>query len=307
MIYFLHGENDFAIQQQVGVLKSDFSNKYGEDAITKIDCQDIDPQQLVAELVNISMFNSTRLVIISDIDRNGQAWALVGENLDRIPSDTHVIIIAKSPDRRTMAYKALLKSAKSQEFKYLKGRELADWLMTELQTRKIDFKRSAIDDLIVATSGDQWRLVSEISKLELLDRVIDTDLIRQFVEPDLDSNAFIILDYAMSGNRETALEELSKLKQIEDPNKFFGLLSSQFFALTAAVFGSEQSQIANDLKIHPFQLSKMADLARKFGDNTQQRHRVVKASEVLSKMDAKIKLSRPDEAWSLVEIAISTM
>ena len=305
MIYFFYGENDYEIRQQVDLLSAKFLAKYGADALTKIECSEIDTQKLVGEIVNINMFAPNRLMVLTGLENNKSAWASVAENLARIPDETSVIISVKSPDKRTKAFKDLQKTAKSQEFKFLKGRELNDWLMQRLNSEKLEFERDAVDELIRITSGDQWRMSTEVAKFAALNKVVTVELIRQFVEPDLENNAFSILGLTLNNRREQATIDLKNLRTSEDPNKFFGLLASQIFALSATIHSQNPSQTASELKIHPFQLSKMTDLARRLGDKRQQQRKIRRILEILAKTDAKMKLSHPDDSWTLIELALA--
>lgn len=305
MIYFFYGENDYEIRQQVDLLSAKFLAKYGADALTKIECSEIDTQKLVGEIVNINMFAPNRLMVLTGLENNKSAWASVAENLARIPDETSVIISVKSPDKRTKAFKDLQKTAKSQEFKFLKGRELNDWLMQRLNSEKLEFERDAVDELIRITSGDQWRMSTEVAKFAALNKVVTVELIRQFVEPDLENNAFSILELTLNNRREQATIDLKNLRTSEDPNKFFGLLASQIFALSATIYSQNPSQTASELKIHPFQLSKMTDLARRLGDKRQQQRKIRRILEILAKTDAKMKLSHPDDSWTLIELALA--
>ena len=305
MIYFFYAENDYEIRQQVDLLSAKFLAKYGADALTKIECSEIDTQKLVGEIVNINMFAPNRLMVLTGLENNKSAWASVAENLARIPDETSVIISVKSPDKRTKAFKDLQKTAKSQEFKFLKGRELNDWLMQRLNSEKLEFERDAVDELIRITSGDQWRMSTEVAKFAALNKVVTVELIRQFVEPDLENNAFSILELTLNNRREQATIDLKNLRTSEDPNKFFGLLASQIFALSATIHSQNPSQTASELKIHPFQLSKMTDLARRLGDKRQQQRKIRRILEILAKTDAKMKLSHPDDSWTLIELALA--
>ena len=305
MIYFFYGENDYEIRQQVDLLSAKFLAKYGADALTKIECSEIDTKKLVGEIVNINMFAPNRLMVLTGLENNKSAWASVAENLARIPDETSVIISVKSPDKRTKAFKDLQKTAKSQEFKFLKGRELNDWLMQRLNSEKLEFERDAVDELIRITSGDQWRMSTEVAKFAALNKVVTVELIRQFVEPDLENNAFSILELTLNNRREQATIDLKNLRTSEDPNKFFGLLASQIFALSATIHSQNPSQTASELKIHPFQLSKMTDLARRLGDKRQQQRKIRRILEILAKTDAKMKLSHPDDSWTLIELALA--
>ena len=299
MIYLYYGENDYMIKRSVKAVEAAFEKEHGQDAVQRLDCSEIDPQKLIAELVNINMFAPERLLILSDLDKNKAAWSELGENLARIPDETTVIIAASSPDKRTKTFKELARHD-SREFKLLKGRELSEWLAREFKAVQLDHEPAALDELIVLTAGDQWRMSAELGKLKSLQGRVTVDVVRSYVEPNLEANAFNIFERVLLGDRKSAMDELSKLRQLEDANKFLGLLSSQAFALAAAIYGQGHDNAASELKVHPFQLSRMQTLARNLGDQTAQRKRMRQISEALATADAKIKLSRSDEAWAMI-------
>jgi DNA polymerase-3 subunit delta len=234
---------------------------------------------------------------------------MLGDNLSRVPDETDLIIVATKPDKRTKTYKTLLKSAKSREFPMLKPPEMKNWLFDETRQLGIKIDALAVNELLGITGGDsdqQARLSAEIAKFQTLGQPVTVDLVRKIVEPNLTTNAFEILNLALNGKRREMAAEIKNLRESgEDANKFLGLLASQIFALSAAVFASTglAKEVAGDLKIHPFQLARMRDLADQLGSDSQRKIR--KITKILADADAGIKLSRADEAWVLIEMALA--
>jgi DNA polymerase III delta subunit len=309
VIYFYHGENEFALQRQIDAVTVKFGEQHGAEAITYLDASETEPQNLLAEIVNINMFAPRRLIIIKNASKSKVTWEMLGENLTRVPDETELIIVTTKPDKRTKTYKDLLKSTKSREFLNLDPREIKSWLSSEARGAELKIEPAAIDELLVITGGDnnqQARLATEIAKFQTLGRPVDVELVRQIVEPNLATNAFDILRLAITSNRQAVSSELKQLRESgEDANKFFGLLASQIFALAAAVFAGTGSETVRNLKIHPFQLAKMRDLAEELGDTTTRKQRVKKITQIFADVDAKAKLSRADEAWILIETALA--
>lgn len=309
MIYFYYGENKFAINRQIDGLLQIFCDKHDASGVTKLDASEMEPQNLIAEIVNLNMFVPHRLIIARGFENARAAWEKIGENLDRVPDETDLVIVAGKPDKRTKTYKNLLKSAKTREFPILKSYELKSWLVDEMIAVRVKIDAEAVEELLTITSGEsdqQTRLATEITKFQVLGKTVNVELVRQVVEPNLATNAFTILNLAITGKRQEVAVELERLQGSgEDANKFFGLLASQVFALAAVIFAGSDAETARRLKIHPFQLSKMQDLARGLGDLATAKRRVKKITRVLAETDAKMKLSRADEAWTLVETALA--
>jgi DNA polymerase III delta subunit len=309
VIYFYHGENGFAVRRQVETVVAKFTEQHDVEAVTRLDASETEPQSLMAEIVNINMFALQRLMIIRGLENAKTAWEKLGENLHRVPDEIDLVIVMAKPDKRTKTYKELLKLAQVREFPVLKPAELKKWLLDETRLAKLKIDTKAIDELLAITSGEhdsQARLATEIAKFHTLGRPVDVELVRQIVEPNLATNAFEILNLAVTGQRQQVVAELKSLRESgEDANKFFGLLTSQVFALAAVTFAGSGADVARDLKIHPFQLSKARDLARELGGLTEQKRRIKKITRILAYTDAKMKLARADEAWTLIEVALA--
>lgn len=297
------------MRQSIEILTRKFSDQNGADSVQKIDAAEADSSKIWAELLNVSLFAPRRLFVIKNAGEDKLFWEKLNENLPRIPDETDVIFCSKKPDKRTKTFKDLVKAAgeNSREFLNLKNYEMKSWLSQTARELNIQIDGGAVDELVSATAGDsanqQARLMTELTKLATLNRAISVDDVRKFVEPNLSANAFEILNLALNSEREKAAREIEKMRNSgEDANKFLGLIASQIFALAAAVFGGENANadLAKKLKIHPFQLSSMKSLARNLSKND-----VRKIARIWAETDAKMKLSRADEAWVLVEVALA--
>ena len=301
MIYFYFGEDDFGIKQHVDAIKIKFADKYGAESITKINASNVDPQKLIAEIVNINLFAPRRLIILSGVSENKAAWQMLGDNLSRVSDETELVIIEPSPDKRTKAFKELQKNAKIREFSLPKNRDLVDFVLRKSADNKVEIKRDAVDELILFTGGNPWRISSEITKFKLLDKVVTVEIIQSLVEPELEASAYKLLDDLLSGKREDALLELTKLRQIEKPDRFLGLLASQIFSLAVLVNAKDipNSKLASEFGINPYILGKLSVTA-----NRTSQKEVKRMAKIIAETDNKMK-SSGIEPWTLIELAIS--
>ena len=301
MVYFYFGENDFKIREHINTVKTKFIEKYGNESVSKINASTTDPQQFLAEIVNINLFSIKRLIILSNATENKEIWTNLGNILQRIPDEVDLIITATSPDKRTKTFKKLMKIAKPREFSLPKNRDLLEFVLTQAADNQVEIKRDAANELIIYTGGNPWRISSEISKFKVFNRVVTIETIHDLVEPELEASAFGLLDNLLSGHREKALSELKKLRKIEDANKFLGLLAYQVFALSAVMHAGNRSisVVAKETGTHPFVIEKMFNAMGRVKTSD-----VKEISKIIADTDAKIKSSGTDP-WTLIEIAIS--
>jgi DNA polymerase-3 subunit delta len=297
VIYFYHGDDDLAVRRQVEAVKAAFAKKYGAENISQLNSENADA--VLAELVNIGLFSMERLVVLNGVFANKTLSEKLVEVLPRVHEKTEVIITEPKPDRRTKLYKVLVGEYKSKEFAL--GRDVAGFTAGEAARLGVEISRAGIDELVNFVDGDRWRIASELKKLGEVGEPVSPELVRRYVEPELKASAFNLLDDLLAGQREAALAELGKLRIKEDANRFFSLLASQIFALSAVVAGSRRSagDIAKDIGVHPFVIQKLASSAQRISKAD-----VKKYSMIISETDEKIKTSKAD-AWTLIELAIA--
>jgi len=309
VICFFYGENDFELNRAVAKLRGEFIRENGAEAVAKFDASETESDKVFAEIINVNLFAPRRFFVIKNVFANKLFAEKLPEFLSRIPDENDVILTDAKPDKRTKIFKDLIAKTTAREFKILREWELKKWLAGEVNSRKIIMKNEAQDELLDLLSGEenpQNRAAQELDKFANLGSEITLKKVREIVEPNLASNAFEIFNLALRGKHKKCAQELAKLRDSrEDANRFLGLLASQIFALMAVVFDDGKTDLAKELKIHPFQLQKSRDVARSLGDKNQQKSRVKQLAKILAEIDAKMKLSRSDEAWTLVEIALA--
>jgi len=299
MIHFYFGEDDIELKRQISKVIEAFSKKYSKENISKINANQENINDIIEKLINVSLFSQNRLIVISEIFSNKYLSEKFSEILDRIPKETEVIIIEPNPDKRTKLYKILIKEYKSKEFKTNKN--IFNFIKNEIETRKININEEAIQELIIYTGQDRWKIINELEKLANLNKTISKELIHKYVEPDVQASVFNILDNLLIGKKDLALNELKELKIHKDANKFFGLLSSQIFALAIAVNSNNKNnrEVAQEAKIHPYVMSKMFEYTKNI-----TREDIKHYSQIISETDTKLKTTKTDP-WNLIELAIS--
>jgi DNA polymerase-3 subunit delta len=301
MIHFYYGENDLGLKRQTELLTDKFSKKYGPENIIKIDAGSADSQNILSEIVNIGLFAMNRLVILNSAFENKELLKNLPDILGRVPEETELVIVSAKPDKRSKLFKILIKNHRSKEFPKIKN--LEEFVRLEAENSRVEIKPNAVRELIVFCGGDTWRIVQEIAKFQALDKLVTVDLVHKIVEPELEASAFKLLDGLLNGRTEIAMAEFDKLRQTEDANRFLGLLASQIFALAVAVNagGKTSAQVAQEMGLHPFMMSKMFEIARKL-----KPAQVAKMSQIVAETDAKLKTSG-GEAWDLLKLAVAKL
>lgn len=292
MISLLYGENDFELKKHLRKLISDFPDK---NAIEKIDGDSISADNLADLLSGVSLFSSNRLVIIRDASSNKEVWDKLP---DYIQTDTQLILIESSPDKRTKTFKQLQKQATVTEFKNKTDSELRNWLAAEAKSINLEINPSLAEKIINRAGSDQWKLSFALQKLAQMDK-IDEQAIIDLIEPSAQSNVFILIDASLSRSPDKVHELVSEIGVTEDPYYFFGLFSSQIFQLvTLASSNKKPADVASDLGVHPYPLQKLNSISKQLNENDLQ-----KISTIVAKCDNQLKRSGA-EPWLVIEQAL---
>lgn len=309
MIYFLHGDNDYLINRRVKELRQAFAREHSPDAITTIDGTEVAPADLISQLTALSLFDPYRLVVVSAVTAQAGNWIMLETNLAHIPEQTTVILTdikALSKVRNltiTRTMKELRRlGATVEKFDLAKSSyQLRPWLETELKHHRLSVERGVTDKLLELTAGEenqQARLELELDKLALLSGELTVQLVEQYVQPSPQTNAFAILEAGLAGDRAKVAQLLDRLIMAgEDSNRFLGLLASQALALAGVLTSAK-------VKLSPYQLGQTRQLAERLGDRQLSR-RLGEIVEKLARLDGKVKLSTPDDAWLYIRSTLS--
>ena len=311
MIYFLYGDNDYRIDQRVAELRNQFAAKYGEDNVATVDVNRVTGADLMTQLTALSLLTQHQMIIVKAVTSVNEDWTLLENSIDYIPDDTVAVLTdVKSLSKVrnivvTRTFKKLKASgAKLEKYDLVKSRDLRLWLADEVKRRALYMDKGAQSKLLQLTAGEdnqQARLDIELGKLALLQKPITAQLVEEYVEASLDTNAFAIFGAAITGKTERAIELLRQLRDSgEDSNRFIGLLASQELALASAITGAK-------VKLSTYQLAQARDLAYELGDNAHQLAKLRRIAAVLAELDGQVKLAKPGEAWLRIEIALASL
>lgn len=308
MIYFLYGDNDFLIDQRVNELRDDFIKKHGADGVSTIDLTKTDVDAAMARLTGISFLTPQQFIIVPAATSNTEFWTNLETNLEQIPDSTDVAMT----DVRTIAtvknvsvtktFKKLKSiGAKLEKLTVLKPYEVKRWLTAEINRRQLQADAATIDKLITYTAGEdnqQARLSIELDKLSMIDKRLDASMVEKYVAPSLKTNAFNVLNSLLSGDSNKATKLIRELRNAgEDANRFIGLLASQEQALAVAATGA-------NVKINSYQLRLAQDFIRQTPNIKQKLH---KLARILAELDLKIKQSKPENHWLIIEASLNQL
>ena len=272
MIYLIHGEN--AYLQEVELQKI---TKIAGARAERIDVDVLSLNALADIVRGGSLFAMKRLVVIRELSRDATLFGKLAEWAGEVPDETTVVLVERKLDKRTKAYKTIIKAATVILAEALTERDVRmaeEWLRTVAKQYNVPLSPAQVTQMVeralVASEKvssrvvDQMQLAHAIKALagskEVSDAMIATVLPQAMVD-----SVFDMLEIA--ARRESARLDtlLADMARTEDGHRVLALLSGQWAQLAAvAVLGGSSQSIATELGLHPFVARKMQEMANRF-------------------------------------------
>lgn len=301
MITLFTGSNQYALSQKLAELKNDFVSQYGDSGVEQYRGEQLDAEGLGGLLMGVSLFATNRFVVIKDLSQNKPVAVKLIELIKQVPEEVHVVLIESQVDKRTAFFKMLKKEAETLEFSEPDERELSGWISDYVKNAGGSISTQDASLLVQYVGVDQLRLQNELDKLLAFDSNISKETITRLVEKRPEDTIFQLLDSALSGQTNRALQILEELEAAhEDPYQIANMLIWQAHILAIAASSQNQPdpEVAKAAKINPFVLKKSKALANRLS--------VAGVNAVLNRvaqLDKQLKTSA-SQPWNLLEATI---
>jgi DNA polymerase III delta subunit len=295
MITLLTGENTFQIEQEIAQIVDNFDGN-----AERIDGSELELKQLPDLLTGSTLFADKRLVVIKNLSENKAVWTDLVDWLPRVSDDIDLVLVDTKPDKRTVTYKELKKIAKVIECNPWTDRDGAkaiEWGSEQAKKMEINLNTKSVQLIVQRVGVDQWNLLHALEKLALAGEITD-EVIESVIDANPTENVFNLFDAALRGDRRKIAQMLRTLELTEEPYRLFALLSGQAFQLAALAVSDSSDNVAKDLGVNPYAISKLASTAKKLGRNGAR-----KVVAAFAEADDDMKLSR-GEPWLLIERAL---
>lgn len=243
----------------------------------------------------VSMFSDKKLIILENIFPVSE-WIqkeilefFKKRNLEKNKNIT-IVFWAEEAKPESALLKFLKSKAESQEFNYLKGFQLKNWIKDYVYKHKGKIENLAVDKLVEYIGSDLWRMSNEIIKLLNYSQTIKVKDVELLIKPEIDLNIFEMVDALGQKNKSKALKLFNQhLKKGEDESYLF----SMFIYLIRNLLKVKSGPSAK-LDMHPFVIKKTIQQARNFSFEDLK-----KIYQKLLEIDLDIKTGKTDYRTAL--------
>jgi DNA polymerase III subunit delta len=285
MIIFLYGKDEFRSTKKLAEIKNKFLEKNKEGStlfVFDFSEKEIDAEDLVVKLSSGGLFSNKKLAIIKNALQNkkfGESEEILNflKKLKK-KEDKDLAITFWERDgfeKKAKLTKYLLANAKSQEFKFLEGAKILNWIREEISRKgkgEVSISSGAAQKIAAFMGADNLSLLDcELEKLinykgkgEIAEE--DVDLL---VKSKINTDVFKTVDALSRNDKKSAIKLLhSHLSSGDDP---FYLLSMYFYQFRnllkikpLADRHIPEREIVQKLKLHPFVVRKSLTQCRNF-------------------------------------------
>jgi DNA polymerase-3 subunit delta len=280
-IFFLHGNDEFAINRKIKDFESDFSDPTTAGMNTaRLEARTMTENDFNNAVNAMPFLAARRLVILSNPSakfNNAATRKKFEEFLSNTP-DTARLVIHELMDARDVEKHWLIKwsaknssTIKTQAYFLPKQRDMPGWIINEVKNQGGQIEPAAAARLGEMTGTDTRQAGMEIAKLlayvnwERPVRGSDVDAVCIVTSQQ---SVFDFVDALSQGNGKVAQKLLHRLLENEDPFSLWGMVVRQFRLLVQAReildARGNKDDVARALGVHPFVAEKTTGQAGRF-------------------------------------------
>jgi DNA polymerase-3 subunit delta len=297
-IYFLFGNDEFAITRKLKDFDSDFTDPTSADLNTaRLDARSVNENDLNTAVNAMPFLAKRRLVLLANPSaeyNNSSTRKKFLEFLEKAPETTRIVMY-ELVDPRDMEKHWLVKWAAKNEkliqtraFMLPRLKDMTGWIVNETKQQGGQIEPGAADMLKDMVGVDTRQAGMEIAKL-----LAYVNWARQVKVEDVEAvcivtsqqSVFDFVDALSNGNGRSAQHLLHRLLETEDPFTLWGMMVRQFRLLIQAreiIDGrGNKEAVARALGVHPFVAEKTTSQAAHFSVETLEAiyHRLLKIDE----------------------------
>lgn len=306
MIIFLYGQDAYRSHQKL----KEIIERFRKTSKTRLnlrylDARKIDFQDFRDELQATSIFKEKKLIVLTNafsspsFEKEVLGFLKKRKELE----DTILFYEEREVDRKKALFKFLEKKEKSQEFKFLEGQKLKDWIEREFEKYQVEIDSKIPEVLSSFIGNDLWQLSKEIEKLATYKikkkEKVTLEDVNLLVKSKIETDIFGTIDAISSKDKKRALNLLHQhLKKGDSPLYLFSMIKFQIGNLLIVKDLVEKQMpfpyIISQSNLHPFVARKSYRLSQKF--SLEHLKRIYRK---IFKLELKIKTGKIDPVLAL--------
>lgn len=280
-LFFLFGNDEFAISRRLKEFESDFNDPTSADMNTaRLDARSVSDNDLNNAVNAMPFLAKRRLVLLANPSakyNNAASRKKFLEFLEKTPETTRFVLYEpvepKEADKHWLVKWAEKHEGRMQTKAFMlpRPREMTGWIVNETKNQGGQIEQRAAEMLKDMVGADTRQAGMEIAKL-----LAYVNWARQVKVEDVEAvcivtsqqSVFDFVDALSNGNGKSAQHLLHRLLESEDPFSLWGMVIRQFRLLIQAreiLDGrGNKEDVARALGVHPYVAEKTTQQAGRF-------------------------------------------
>ena len=280
-LYFLFGNDEFAITRKLKDFESDFTDPTSADMNTaRLDARSASENDLNNALNAMPFLAKRRLVLLSNPSskyNNASSRKKFLEYIEKTPETTQLVMYESVEPRDAEKHWLVKWAGKNEKLIQTKAfmlprlKEMTGWIVNETKKQEGQIEPRAAEMLKDMVGVDTRQAGMEIAKLLAYvnwARPINTSDVEAVCIVTSQQSVFDFVDALSNGNGKSAQHLLHRLLESEDPFSLWGMVVRQFRLLMQAreiLDGrGNKDDVARALGVHPFVAEKTTQQAGRF-------------------------------------------
>ena len=254
MLYILHGQDSFSLEQALRKIKADLGDRETVAAnTTNLEGKRLTLGELKNKCDTVPFLRSHRLVIVEGLlgrfeakqpkSRSGNGkqgnglgeWEDLASYIRQMAQTTVLVLVDEELKGANPLLKKISSLAEVRIFPVLRGKDLKAWIRQRVKAEGGAVTPEAVNLLAELIGGDLWAMESEIQKLLIhnQDRPVSEDDVRQLASCVQEANIFSVVDAVAEGRTELAQRLLHRLYDEGVPPTYVVTMITRQFRLIA--------------------------------------------------------------------------
>jgi DNA polymerase-3 subunit delta len=280
-LYFLFGNDEFAITRKLKDFDSDFTDPTSADMNTaRLDARAMNENDLNTAVNSMPFLAKQRLVLLANPSakyNNQAARKKFLEFLEKAPDTTRLVMYEQVEARDVEKHWLMKWAEKNQKmiqtraFMLPRLKDMTGWIINETKQQGGQIEPRAADMLKDMVGVDTRQAGMEIAKLLAYvnwARQVNVQDVEAVCVVTSQQSVFDFVDALSNGNGKSAQHLLHRLLETEDPFTLWGMVVRQFRLLIQAreILNGRGSKedVARALGVHPFVAEKTTGQAAHF-------------------------------------------
>jgi DNA polymerase-3 subunit delta len=272
MIIFLYGEDSYRIKEKEKEIVINYreKNKSGFDLrYFDFSKKDYSLREVFLDSSQESMFKEKKLYIVYNLFSVKEDFLKFIDKLQK--SDNIFLIIEEKIDKKEKIFKDLVNKSSSQEFLFLTGVKLKNWIKKEFEKFDKKIEEKELNLFLSSTNNDLWLLSNEIKKIANFSegKKIEEKDIKTFLKENFKIDIFKTIDAIAEKRKKDAIKLIrNHLENGENSLYLLSMIIYQFRNILIVKDFLERKEEYNNIlkktKMHPFVLRKTYVQSLKF-------------------------------------------